>query len=1021
MDDFPPRKSFNDMMQNPRVAFRDPALRGVTIERDQVGLPRPRAGAFADVYRAVFPDKRSTAIRVFASYQPERQERYKAISEHLAKHPLPSLVPFTYADEGVRAMDGRWYPLITMEWVQGSTLFDWLDQRAGARDQKSLSAVASGWHAMIQGLTKARIAHGDLQHANVMITDSCVIKLVDYDGMCVPALVGRKNLEIGVEPYQHPGRDGNTPLTPALDNFSSTMIYVGLRALAADPQLWQEFVVRPMHDKILFQRQDFVEPGKSPLFQRLRKSPDGEVQRLSVTLGELTRVRIDQVPCLQELLTAFDFGQVRSALDRRDFDAAVGLLTRNRKQTTEAPVDLQTRIRDAQQRAAKLSELVAAVDGGNESAMVGIAGSPLLKDYPNAADALAVAKDAPAAAQIIRRLEAARAERHWRDLVREWDAGQAILTKPKGSLRRSAQAFRADVESWRVRNALCDEVVAAIRSPRPDAAALLKAWSRLKGLGGHPECDTHRAAVERCLAAAQPAAGPATFRGATVASPVPRAGGGSRPAPLAPTPMPQPSSRTPVSPIATPTTPTNAAPQPLWSAGTVPVQAPTTAGGTPPIPAGGAVPSGQVRSPLQTATTHFMIELGRSIGQGLCSWFPPARWIRSRVPWQKFDDAAIGTVLACMGVMLFGCIVGSFVGALCSAAGDKWMPFRGYSPEPIAWLTIREATWSVPLAVAAMLTLVGWLNHDRGRHTFGWRSSLPAALFAMACGIAAAATGVVVHAAMQSLIRDGSSPWIAAMMRGMQSISTYAVLTGSLMLAMGPWLPNVPRGRLILAGASIGVITGLLDASVPTSNELVGHVVAGVLFGPLLGAGLGLVEAASRDWFLEVETGRSRRVRLSIGSSPVAAGTDPLGSHVLLWGIAHPAGAKYWLDGGQPYVLDLGTGQPSVVAAGDRRVFGSAVLRIGRVGRAILPPGSRGATAVPAARLPPTAVPPATTVPGGGRPVVSGSRPATTGAVEAAPGSRPATPVPTTPPSAGPPPAAVLRPPPPPPPPRTPQ
>jgi hypothetical protein len=252
----------------------------------------------------------------------------------------------------------------------------------------------------------------------------------------------------------------------------------------------------------------------------------------------------------------------------------------------------------------------------------------------------------------------------------------------------------------------------------------------------------------------------------------------------------------------------------------------------------------------------------------------------------------------------------------------------------------------------------------------------------------------------------------------MQSISTYAVLAGSLMVAMGPWLPNVPRGRLILAGASIGVIAGLLDASVPTSNELVRHVVAGVLFGPLLGAALGLVEAASRDWFLEVENGRPRRVRLSIGASPVAAGADPRGSHVLLSGIAHPAGAKYWLDGGQPYVLDLGTGQPSVVAAGDRRVFGSAVLRIGRAGRTTVNAGSRVATAIPAGRIPTTAAPTATTVSGGGRPVVSGSRPATTGVVAAAPGSRPAPPMQPTTPSAGPPPAAVLRPPPPPPPPR---
>jgi len=40
-------------------------------------------------------------------------------------------------------------------------------------------------------------------------------------------------LEIGLEPYQHPGRDFETKLFPGLDKFSALVIYVALRALAA--------------------------------------------------------------------------------------------------------------------------------------------------------------------------------------------------------------------------------------------------------------------------------------------------------------------------------------------------------------------------------------------------------------------------------------------------------------------------------------------------------------------------------------------------------------------------------------------------------------------------------------------------------------------------------------------------------------------------------------------------------------------------------------------------------------------
>ena len=55
------------MMQNPRVAFRDKQLHTVEIERGAAGMPRARAGAFADVYRAVFPNQQSKAQFIAAN------------------------------------------------------------------------------------------------------------------------------------------------------------------------------------------------------------------------------------------------------------------------------------------------------------------------------------------------------------------------------------------------------------------------------------------------------------------------------------------------------------------------------------------------------------------------------------------------------------------------------------------------------------------------------------------------------------------------------------------------------------------------------------------------------------------------------------------------------------------------------------------------------------------------------------------------------------------------------------------
>jgi hypothetical protein len=490
MRDYPPPADYEKMLSSPqgiRVAFKDKALQAVEIEKTAIGLPRARAGAFAVVYRAILPDRSSSAVRLFLKDGDDRQDRYQLVSDHLGRSRVSCLVPFTYADNAFRAADGSWYPMMTMEWVKGLTLFDWLQARVTAGDQKPIRAVADKWRTVVKELHAAQIAHGDLQHANVMVTDGGDLKLVDYDGMCVPKLVGRKNLEIGVCPYQHPGRDGNTQLSLSLDNFSALFIYVGLRALAAEPKLWHDFVVQADYDKMLFRKEDIDDPANSAIFQRLRRSPDGDVQRLATSLTELARVPLDKVPFLEELLFSWD--HVRHTISAAEFRKAVEVLTRNKKQLSDAPADLQQSLREAQQRVAALDDLIKAVQAGDEARMADALASPLFKGFPEAAGALAVARDAPAVLAAIQQLDVARRARRWRELVRVWDASKDLFSRPGGTLRRSVAALVGEVDSWRTRNALCDEIQAALRSDAPDGEALAASWKRLVGLGGHPECE----------------------------------------------------------------------------------------------------------------------------------------------------------------------------------------------------------------------------------------------------------------------------------------------------------------------------------------------------------------------------------------------------------------------------------------------------------------------------------------------------------------------------------------------------
>jgi hypothetical protein len=343
---WPLASHFSAMLQNPRVAFRDPRLQRSAIEKNGQNQPRPWAGAFAVVYKATDADSGEPfALRVFTTESSERRERYDLISAYLKDRRLRCLVDFEYRDGAIRsAGDGKWYPLIVMDWVQGDTLFQWLQARALEGNREAIAQLSDRWLEAVQELADGQLAHGDLQHANIMVTPAGEIKLVDYDGMCVPALVGRRNLEVGIEPYQHPARNATTLLSLDLDNFSALMIYTALRALALQPSLWLKHVEQPGYDRLLFRKEDLLSPAQSALGFDLAALADADFQALMARLLALAQGRMEEVPPLGQLVNSY--AEVERLLAARQWNAAVDLLNR-RGHFRDAPAQLQPLIQQA--------------------------------------------------------------------------------------------------------------------------------------------------------------------------------------------------------------------------------------------------------------------------------------------------------------------------------------------------------------------------------------------------------------------------------------------------------------------------------------------------------------------------------------------------------------------------------------------------------------------------------------------------------------------------------------------------
>ena len=316
---WPGPADYNEALQNPKAAFRDPRLKDCAVEtRPGKPLPWPRAGANAIVYR-LQNGAWSTAVRGFlAEPKPARQSRYQLVHSYLQKTKPKCTVDFGYKPDGIQ-VNGRWLPVLTMEWVQGKTLGIWFREAVERQDSAAIKQMAHEWIKLICELRSHQIAHCDLQHGNIMVKDDRLL-LVDYDGMFVPTMdtgveEDRVAWEYGLPEYQHPERPGQL-LSSAIDDFSAWVILISLRAVADDLSLWHRMIGQGDKESLLFSKEDIKFPARSPLWPELiHGARDRRVREWSAALrhaldrpfAEIPPFDIDIFGALREVVRAGDW------------------------------------------------------------------------------------------------------------------------------------------------------------------------------------------------------------------------------------------------------------------------------------------------------------------------------------------------------------------------------------------------------------------------------------------------------------------------------------------------------------------------------------------------------------------------------------------------------------------------------------------------------------------------------------------------------------------------------------------
>lgn len=288
----PKLADYNTAVQNPRTCFTDPELQKCQVETTPLGLPRARSGGFAITYR-LFRSSQEWAVRCFHREVPELQRKYSAISAYLRQRPSPLFEPFEYEPQGIR-VGGNLYPIVKMGWVKGQTLGTFIENELG--HSAVLDTLAETFRRAVLYLEQAGMAHGDLQHGNVMVLPDKSIRFIDYDGMYVPGMQLGQGHEKGHVNYQHPARDAQH-FGPNMDRFSAICIYVSLKALSVRAELWRRYNTQ---ENMIFSAADFANPDVSPVFAELVTVPG--VRDYAERFRSVCRFRIEDIPSLEDFI-----------------------------------------------------------------------------------------------------------------------------------------------------------------------------------------------------------------------------------------------------------------------------------------------------------------------------------------------------------------------------------------------------------------------------------------------------------------------------------------------------------------------------------------------------------------------------------------------------------------------------------------------------------------------------------------------------------------------------------------------
>lgn len=260
---------------------------------DEEGNPVMSSGNFAVVFKMMDErDGKLYAVKCFTKEQEGRAEAYRQITVYLKDVDSPYLVSIQYLEKELyvdtKQTDAEEFPVLLMDWVEGETLDNYIRSWVKASFTDSyidihfiLSLIVLEFYNLVTWLMSQPFAHGDLKPDNILVREDGTLVLVDYDGMYVPAMKGKKARELGSPDFRHPLRTEND-FDEHIDDFPILAILLSLDVISKHFEELDDCISSSC---FLFSNQDYSNLMESDIFKRFFPSDDEDVNSLFCILS----------------------------------------------------------------------------------------------------------------------------------------------------------------------------------------------------------------------------------------------------------------------------------------------------------------------------------------------------------------------------------------------------------------------------------------------------------------------------------------------------------------------------------------------------------------------------------------------------------------------------------------------------------------------------------------------------------------------------------------------------------------